>query len=43
MFEKLKDRFEKGWVRIDQLRKYVELGAIAEQEFTTICSEPYVA
>lgn len=43
MFEKLKNRFEKGWVRIDQLRRYVELGVIVETEFTLICGEEYVA
>lgn len=32
-----------GWIRIDQLRKYVELNVITLEEFTLICGEEYVA
>lgn len=43
MFEKIKDRYAKGWIRIDQLRKYVELGAITSEEYVLVCGEEYVA
>lgn len=41
MFENLKMRYEKEWVRKDQLRRYVELGIITEAEYEDICGEPY--
>lgn len=41
MFETIKTRFEKGFVRIDQLRRYVELGVITEIQFEEICGEKY--
>lgn len=41
MFEIIKIRFEKGFVRIDQLRRYVELGVINEIQFEEICGEKY--
>ena len=41
MFEILKVRFEKGWIRIDQLKKYVELGKITEEEYEEITGEQY--
>lgn len=43
MFEKIKERYLRGWIRIDQLRKYVELNVITLEEFTLICGEEYVA
>ena len=43
MFEKNKERYLRGWIRIDQLRKYVELNVITLEEFTLICGEEYVA
>ena len=42
MFENIKNRYDKGWVRIDQLRRYVELGVITVEEFKQICGEDYI-
>jgi uncharacterized XkdX family phage protein len=42
MFENIKNRYDKGWVRIDQLRRYVELGVITVEEFKLICGEDYI-
>lgn len=41
MFNKIKSRYEKGWVRIDQLKRYVELLAITKEEYELICGEKY--
>lgn len=41
MFDNIKARFEKHYIRIDQLRRYVELGVITHEEFEQICGEPY--
>jgi len=41
MFENLKNRYDKGWIRIDQLRRYVELSVITPEEFKLICGETY--
>lgn len=41
MFDNLKIRFERNFVRIDQLRKYVSLGKITEDEFKIISSTSY--
>ncbi|WP_139136394.1 XkdX family protein [Oceanobacillus sp. E9] len=41
MFESLKERYEKGWVRRDQLKKYVELTIITEAEYALITNERY--
>ena len=37
----IKARYDKGYVTIDQLRRYVELGAITPEEYEEICGEPY--
>ena len=36
MFETLKQRYEKHFVREDQLRQYVALGLLTEEEFLKI-------
>ena len=43
MFVNIKDRYEKGWIRIDQLKRYVELGVITKDEYKLICGIKYVA
>lgn len=40
-FDKIKKRYDKGYVTLDQLHRYVELGAITEAEFTEISGQPY--
>lgn len=32
MFESIKDRYERGWIRDDQLERYVDLGVITRQQ-----------
>ena len=41
MFSDLKNRYERNWVRIDQLQQYVKLGAITEEEYEEISGEEY--
>lgn len=41
MFEILKERYEKEWCRKDQLKRYVELGVISDDEYETITGEVY--
>lgn len=43
MFNSIRDRYEKGWIRTDQLKRYVELGIITKDEYKTICGIKYVA
>lgn len=40
-FDTIKSRYERGYVTIDQLRRYVELGAITPEEYEEISGEPY--
>ncbi len=40
-YEKLKDRYEKGYCTKAQLKRYVELGAITEEEYEEITGESY--
>lgn len=40
-YEKLKERYEKGYCTKTQLRRYVELGAITEEEYEEITGESY--
>lgn len=42
MFEMIKTRFEKGFVRLDQLRRYVELGVLTPEQFNQISGEDYI-
>lgn len=41
MFEDLKKRHEKNWCRKDQLKQYVDLGAITEDEYEEITGETF--
>ncbi|MCM2674107.1 XkdX family protein [Alkalicoccobacillus plakortidis] len=41
MFESLKERYEKNWCRKDQLRRFVQLGAISEEEYELITEESF--
>lgn len=43
MFEKIKARYDKGWVTVPQLKRYVELGAITSTQYKEICGQDYVA
>jgi len=36
MCEKIKSRYDKGYIRLDQLERYVELGVITQEQFETI-------
>lgn len=40
-FYTIKKRYHKGYITIDQLRRYVELGAITPEEFEEISGQPY--
>lgn len=42
MFDILNGRYKKGWIRIDQLHKYVGLGVITSDEFISICGMAYI-
>lgn len=39
MYERLKERYAMGYVRPDQLRRYVELEVITPEEYLEICGE----
>lgn len=41
MFKKIKVRYEKGYIRKDQLKRYVELEAITADEYEQICGKKY--
>ena len=43
MYKKIKSRYDKGYIRIDQLKRYVELGVITSKQYETICGKEYVA
>ena len=32
MFESIKTRYERGWIRDDQLQRYVDLGVITQAQ-----------
>lgn len=40
-FEQIKQRYDKGYVRLDQLHRYVELEAITPEEYEEICGQHY--
>lgn len=42
MLDNLKMRYEKGYIRIDQLRQYVVLTVITAEQFKKICGEEYI-
>ncbi|WYU49954.1 XkdX family protein [Bacillus sp. FSL K6-0047] len=39
MFNNLKERYKKNWCRKDQLQRFVELGAITEEQYEIITGE----
>ena len=39
MFEKIKSRYDKGYIRLDQLKRYVELGVITTEQYKEICGK----
>ena len=41
MYNLIKMKYDKGYIRLDQLRKYVELGVITEKEYKSICGEEH--
>ena len=36
MYKKIKSRYDKGYIRLDQLERYVEFGVITQEQFETI-------
>jgi uncharacterized XkdX family phage protein len=40
-YERIKENYDKGWVTLAQLKKYVQLGVITEEEYTEICGGSY--
>lgn len=43
MFNTIKARYNKGYIRLDQLKRYCELGAITPEQFKDICGKDYEA
>lgn len=43
MYKNVKARYNKGYIRIDQLKRYVELGVITEDEYKLICGKDFVS
>jgi len=41
MFEKIKARYLKGYIRRDQLKRYVTLGIISTEQYEEICGERF--
>lgn len=41
LFERLREWYPKRYVRKDQLRRYVQLGALTEEEYEEITGEPF--
>lgn len=41
LFERLKEWFLKGYVRKDQLQRYVQLGALTTEEYFDITGEEF--
>ena len=41
MYEKVKERYGKGYGRIDQLKRYVLLGVITPEQYREICGKEY--
>lgn len=43
MFENIKQRYQMGWIRVDQLKRYVQLQVITKDEYKLICGENYAS
>lgn len=41
LFDSLQLRYNLGWVRIDQLKRFVQLEAITKEEYKEICGLEY--
>lgn len=41
LFERLKEWYPKGYVRKDQLQRYVQLGALTPEEYKMIIGEEF--
>ena len=41
MYDKIKKRYDLGWITLEQLGQYVVLGVITAEQYETICGEPY--
>lgn len=39
MYEKIKRRYDKGYIRLDQLARYAELGVITREQYREICGK----
>lgn len=42
-FETIKERWEQGYIRIDQLKKFVELGVITAEQYKELTGDDYIA
>ena len=43
MFNTIKAIYNKGYIRLDQLKRYCELGVITPAQFKDICGKDYEA
>lgn len=41
MYEIIKARYNKGYIRIDQLKRYCQLGVITPEQYKDICGKDY--
>lgn len=41
MFEKIRERYNKRYIRIDQLKRYVALSVITPEQYEEIAGESY--
>ena len=41
MYKTIKARYNKGYIRLDQLKRYCALGVISEDEFMDICGKNF--
>lgn len=41
MYKTIKARFNKGYIRLDQLKRYCALGVITQAEFKDICGQDF--
>lgn len=41
MYKSIKVRYNKGYIRLDQLKRYCELEVITPEQFKEICGKDY--
>lgn len=41
MFKTIKARYNKGYIRLDQLKRYCDLEVITPEQFKDICGKDY--